>query len=179
MPKVIPGQRKRWPRKDKVIECRLAHPTWSTYQIGRHIGCDHATVWRALKNAGLRLAWNKFSRKLQPHELQSVADLYGEGVKSEAIAAEFGIDCSTVAQIARRRGHPPRLGYPRGRLGKLNADERQAVADLYAAGEKLKVIAAKYGITNSSVRGIARRYGLPGRTSPNGAPYTNRTAETS
>lgn len=157
MPKVIPGQRKRWPRKDAVVACRLAHPTWSTYQIAAYVGCSHSTAWYAIKAAGLRCARNPSSRKLQEHELQSVADLYAEGVKSASIAAEYGITEGTVRGIARRRGLPPRDR-------TLPEYKRQAIVALCQTGYTYREIGEKYGLTRRHIRRIAAAAGYPART---------------
>ncbi len=106
---VPPALRKHWPREDSIIETRLAHPGWSSSQIAAAVGCNAALVRKALRKANIKLAKNKRSPyKLQPHERQSVADLYAEGEKSVCIAHEYGITTSTVRKIAKQAGLPPR-----------------------------------------------------------------------
>ncbi len=109
MPKAS-NPRRRWPRRDKVVAVRLAHPKWTARQIADYVGCVPAIVRQGLKQAGLKAvrAPRGSGYKLQPHEKQSIADLYAEGEKSLYIAHEYGIAMSTVRYIARKAGHPPR-----------------------------------------------------------------------
>lgn len=50
----------------------------------------------------------KQTHKLQPWELQAIADAYAGGEKVEAVAAEFGVTPGRVCQIAQKNGHPCR-----------------------------------------------------------------------
>ena len=109
--RVPDGLRKRWPRQEAVVETRLSHPKWTARQIADHIGCTPNVVHYCLKRARLRSVRGLTAPKLQPHERQSVADLYAAGEKSLWIATEYGISVSSVRKIAKVAGLPPRQPY--------------------------------------------------------------------
>lgn len=51
---------------------------------------------------------------------------------------------------------------------KLTPEQRLEVANLYAAGEKVEAIGARFGIRAASVTRIARQAGMPPRRTPGG-----------
>ncbi len=109
MPKAS-NPRKRWPRYEAVVRTRLNHPKWTARNIADYVGCSSDVVRQILKRANMKVARSstRSGYKLQPHERQSIADLYAEGEKVLYIAHEYGISTSNVRKIAKNAGHPPR-----------------------------------------------------------------------
>lgn len=102
--------------KDKVLAFYRKHPTMPRGEMVARLGFPAPSVSVVLQRAGLTKPReaakaggpHRKYRRLQDWERAAIASAYIDGEKLEALAAEFGIDCSTVSRVAERAGLPRR-----------------------------------------------------------------------
>lgn len=124
----------------------------SCRDVGAEFGVGKSTV--ATISALLRVEGGRQARVI---DRAGIGRAWSDGVKAEAIAAEYGVALGTVRRIVRGLGLPPRpTGSPR------RIDRAPIVAAL-EAGDKLEAIAAAHGISLWMVGAIRREAGLPPR----------------
>lgn len=99
----------------RIIAVAKKNPQLSAKQIGHEVGCSYDHVWKVLRRHHIRLQTSrKPHRRLLEWEREAIAQAYKAGEKLESVAAEFGIDQSTVSRAGIRYGLPRRLEFHRG-----------------------------------------------------------------
>lgn len=103
---------------ERVVAAFEANPGATSAELAAIVGTRHEYVRTALQRAGKVLARSHSLRapkpprttpirkyhRLQEWETQAILDGLKAGEKQDALAAEFGVDISTVCNIGRRNG---------------------------------------------------------------------------
>ena len=89
---------------------------------------------------------------------QEILRQYLDGVKTDAIAVQFGVDSSYPGKLARRYGHPPR-----GRMLVSESIKAAIYADYCDSDLTIREIASKYGVSESYPTKLSKTRGGPRR----------------
>lgn len=95
----------------------------------------------------------------EEQELQVVAK-YKAGASGTSLASEYGCSKPTIYKAIRRQGETSRQGPG---VRRLVPDQEQAVLAAYLAGEPMRSILSRFGISVGSVYEIRAQHGVPAR----------------
>ena len=119
--------------------------------IAQHFGVGRATVSRVTNPVSPPGGWKpKHRRKLTDDQKKGVIARRMAGENAKSIAKDYGVDTSIIYRIAKHVPKPPG-GWKRKRRSVLTDEQTQEVIARRMAGESLKDIAGRYGVSNALI----------------------------
>lgn len=136
-----------------------------TLHVARCFGVSDTTVRNILRRNGLVASHKR--EAVSADQVATMVALYHAGKTVREIASELsvvrGTPCSngTVSKVLRLAGVPLR---PSTKRHKLNSDQRQEAAALYAAGKTLAQVGKIYGVDPCAIMKCLDEFGVKHRT---------------
>lgn len=163
-----------------VYAHRLSYTLHTGYQFKKGEQALHAcdNTWcvnpdhlmPGTNNANVRdkmLKGRHYLAKITFEQAQQIRRRYDDGETGTVLAKEFGVSVATVSSIVvgrawnysdeKKRGRPKQAKQPKQRLSSLTPKKVRDIRKRHAAGESQASIAARYGISGSSVSHILRK----------------------
>lgn len=132
---------------DQIVRAINEGKTYT--EIASMLGCDRGTVSDYCRRIGI--AYNPNDRMKQ--RCLQIQDMLESGMPAIDIAQEIGCSLSLVYKVGRECGHK----FDRACAIKDHGD---LVLALARQGESYKVIARKFGVSDTSVSDFCRRFGI-------------------